>query len=231
MQNSWNRKLKAKEILVLVGAPILIFVAIASIGNSNHRPKSTQVNIPPIEQPKKQEQATAIKTDSQPAVEASANDAKSNQQNQSASPSKTLSEEDQIKQLVSKQLEGANDVKKNYTRKIEVVEQIDGGWGVFTEYNADDKGDIKLRKEGIQIKMSDIYKAIYTSGKDIRTASVTAYYPTVDKYGKASDSVVYKTMLEKGEADKVNWNADKYYLETEILPRVWETILINIEFR
>jgi|GEM_PF-5703573 len=148
-----------------------------------------------------------------------------------AVPSKPISEENQIKQLVSKQLEGKNDTRKDYIRKIEVVEQIDGGWGVFTEYNADDKGDVKLRKEGIEIKMSDIYKAIYTSGKDIRTASVTAYYPTVDKYGKESDSVVYKTMLEKGEADKVNWNADKYYLETEILPRVWETILINIEFR
>lgn len=148
-----------------------------------------------------------------------------------SAPVRSLSEEDQIRQLTSKQLEGLNNNGKAYARKIEVVKQIDGGWGVFTEYNADDNFNANLRKEGIERKMSDIYIALYVSGKDIRTASVTAYYPTVDKYGNTSDSVAYKTMLEKTEADKVNWSADKYQLETDILPKVWKTTLINSEFQ
>ncbi|MCX6762174.1 MAG: hypothetical protein NT093_00115, partial [Candidatus Moranbacteria bacterium] len=158
MQSILKRRLKAKGILVIVGVVILIFVALSFRGNSNHQPKSVRGNNLPTEQPKKQEQATAIKTDSQPAVEASANVAKSNQQNQSANPTKTLSEEDQIKQLVSKQLKSTTSGGKERIRKIEVIEQYDGGWGVFTEYNADDVMTANLTKKSIELDMTDLYK-------------------------------------------------------------------------
>jgi hypothetical protein len=183
-----------------------------------------------VQEEKQNVQIQEVKTENIEPVQVDVQ-ATSQPQEQTQQPTKSLSEEDQIKQLVSKQLDGTNDNGKGYIRKIEVIEQIDEGKGVFVEYNADDKGAVNLRKEGIEKKMSDIYTAIFTSGKNIRRVSVIAYYPTVDKYGNLSDSVVYKTMLEKTEADKVNWNADKYRLETDILPKVWETTLINIEFR
>jgi hypothetical protein len=102
------------------------------------------------------------------------------------------------------------------------VEQIDGGWGVFVEYNADDALSASSTKKSIYLDMSKIYTALYTSKKDIRTASVSAYFPVTDKYGNNSDALVYKTMLEEAEADKVNWDIDSSYLGLEILPKVWE---------
>jgi len=42
--------------------------------------------------------------------------------------------------------------------------------------------------------MSEIYIALYTSDKDIRSASVAAYFPLVDQYGNESSGVVYKSI-------------------------------------
>jgi hypothetical protein len=137
-------------------------------------------------------------------------------------PTQPLSEEDQIKQLVASQFKGKNNNGKDYIIKIKVVEQIDGGWGVFVEYNADDALSASSTKKSIYLDMSKIYTALYTSKKDIRTASVSAYFPVTDKYGNNSDALVYKTMLEEAEADKVNWDIDSSYLGLEILPKVWE---------
>ena len=146
-------------------------------------------------------------------------------------PAKPLSEKEQIQKLVSDQLKGTNNMKNPYVKKIDVIEQVDGGWGVFVEYNADDNLTKNLRKIGIEKRMSEIYIALYTSDKDIRSASVAAYFPLVDQYGNEFSGVVYKSILEKGEADKVNWGSDSSTLKLSILPGVWTTSILHPEFR
>lgn len=144
---------------------------------------------------------------------------------------KPLSEEEQIRKLVSEQLKGNNNLGKPYIRKIDVVKQVDRDWGVFVEYNADDSLTKNLRKIGIEKKMSEIYITLYTCGKNIRSASVAAYFPLVDKYGNESDGVVYKSILDKEEADKINWNSDPSTLKLSILPGVWTISILHPEFR
>lgn len=147
-------------------------------------------------------------------------------------PETQLSEEEQIKKLVTDQFESdKNNMDMSYIREVDVVEQIDGGWGVFVEYNADDNITSGLRKSGIEKRMSSIYIALYTSEKDIRTATVTAYFPLVDQYGNESQDPVYKSALDKEEADKVNWDADSSYLRLTILPQVWRITFLHPEFQ
>lgn len=123
---------------------------------------------------------------------------------QPAEPAKPVSEEDQIRNIVSSVLKGNNNMDQPHIRKIDVVKQVNGGWGVFVDYNADDNLTTNLRKTGIEKTMSEIYIALYTSNKDVQSASVAAYFPLVDKYGNESQEVVYKSILDKSEADKVN---------------------------
>ena len=42
--------------------------------------------------------------------------------------------------------------------------------------------------------------------------------------------MVYKSILDKDEADKVNWQADRASLELSILPKVWTTSFIHPGF-
>lgn len=153
------------------------------------------------------------------------------QQEPAIEPAKALSEEEQIQKIVSDQLTGVNNMDKAYMKRIDVVEQVNGGWGVFVEYNADDNFTINLRKGSIELKMSEIYLALYRSNKDIRSVSIAAYFPLVDKYGNQSENVTYKSILDKAEADKVNWNADEATLKVSILPNVWTTSILHPEFR
>jgi len=76
-----------------------------------------------------------------------------------------------------------------------------------------------------------VYIALYTSGKDVQTATVAAYFPLVDRYGNESEGVVLKTSLSKMEAGKVNWDADNTMLQRSIIPDVWTTTLVHPEFR
>lgn len=171
---------------------------------------------------------TGLSSQTQPTTK---NSVVSEEQEQPSEPAKQLSEKEQIQKLVSDQLKGTNNMKNPYVKKIDVIEQVGGGWGVFVEYNADDNLTKNLRKTGIEKKMSEIYIALYTSDKDIRSVSVAAYFPLVDQYGNKSSGVVYKSILEKGEVDKVNWGSDSSTLKLSILPGVWTTSILHPEFR
>lgn len=148
------------------------------------------------------------------------------QQNQKALP-----EDEQIERLVREVLDGKNNRGQNYLHELDVVEQIDGGWGVFVEFNADDNVTTNMRKTGIEKTMSEIYIALYTSEHDIRAAAVEALYPLVDRYGNENDGMVYKSILRKDEADSVNYDADRAYLQLTILPGVWTTSWLHPEFQ
>ncbi len=149
----------------------------------------------------------------------------------SAPQAPVLSEKDQIKALVTDQLNGTNNMKRDNLKKVEVSEGEGGGWNVTVEFNANDNLSTNLRKKGIEKKMSEIYTTLYQSGKDIRIATVTAYFPLADKYGNESDGVVYKSTLDKAVADKVNWKVDRSTLQLSILPQVWTTVMLHPEFR
>jgi len=131
-----------------------------------------------------------------------------------------LTEEEKIRTLVQNVLKGKNNMGLEYIRKIEVVKQVSDGWDVFTEFNANDNLTTNLQKKGIESKMAEIYIALYASNYDVRYASVNAYFPLTDKYGNKSSDVVYKSTLDKKEADKVNWDADETSLKINILPGI-----------
>jgi len=150
---------------------------------------------------------------------------------QPAESAKSVSEENQIRGIISNVLKGNNNMDQPRLRKIEVVKQVNGGWGVFVDYNSSDNFTADWRKTGIEITMSEIYIALYTSSKDIQSASVAAYFPLLDKYGNEHQGVVYKSILNKSEADKVNWRLDSSTLELSILPNVWTTTVLHREFR
>ncbi len=129
--------------------------------------------------------------------------------------------QDAIKAAVSKDLGGTNDVGGKYYRSIDVEPQVNGGYGVFVDYNADEASSNKDDKVLYTEKAEQLYKTIYTqTGQDIRTASVSAWFAGTDQYGNNSDKLVYKTILDKPVADKVNWKADDATLQID-LPNLW----------
>jgi len=142
-----------------------------------------------------------------------------------------LSEHDQIKKLVTDQLQGKNNMDKDNLKKVEVTEHDDGGWNVAIDFNAGDNLTTNLRKGGIEKQMSELYITLFKSGKDIPEVTITAYFPLQDQYGNVNDRAVYQSTLGKEEADKVNWNADESSLKLSILPKVWTTTLLHSEFQ
>lgn len=227
-----KKRATRKGVATIFGTAAIVFFVLFGITTEPSSP--TQ----PATKPEKVEELTEeemiieedIEADIEKDTEADIEEV-TEQQEQSSEPPKPLSEKEQIQKLVSDQLKGTNNMKNPYVKKIDVIEQVDGGWGVFVEYNADDNLTKNLRKTGIECRMSEIYIALYTSDKDIRSASVAAYFPLVDQYGNEISGVVYKSILEKGEADKVNWGSDSSTLKLSILPGVWTTSILHPEFR
>ena len=131
------------------------------------------------------------------------------------------SDENTIKTAVSKDLGGTNDVGGKYYRNIDVEPQANGGYGVFVDYNADEASSNKDDKVLYTEKAEQLYKTIYAqTGQDVRTASVSAWFAGTDQYGNNSDKLVYKTILDKSVAEKVNWKADDSTLQID-LPNLW----------
>jgi methionine-rich copper-binding protein CopC len=151
---------------------------------------------------------------------------------QPATTTKAASDVDRLRTIVASVLQGNTNMShESRLRSVDVVSQTGatppGGWGVFVEFNSDDNLSSKTTKNGIEMQMSDIYTALYTSGIDVRTASAAAYLSLTDKYGNASDQMVYKSILAKDVASKVNWSADKTYLKLGILPGLWDTTILS----
>lgn len=132
----------------------------------------------------------------------------------------------QLKQLVANVLSGNNNNSEPYLRSVDVVSQINGGWGVFVEMNADSNLTSNMTKQDIELEMTKVYTAIYTSGIDVKTASVAAYLPGTDQYGNSSDFLAYKTILPASDGDKVNWKQDPAVLGLQVLPNLWETTIL-----
>ncbi len=141
-------------------------------------------------------------------------------------PEKEPSEEDRLRALVQEIFKGTNNLKQEQLRKVDVVKQS-AGWVVSVEFNADENLTKNLTKKSMETDMAKAYRALYTSGIDVKQTSITAYFPLQDEYGNNKDAVVYKTSLARDVADKINWQAEKVTLEARIIPGLWETVLLH----
>jgi len=59
-----------------------------------------------------------------------------------------------------------------------------------------------LQKFTLSIKMTNIYKAVYTSGYNIREAGISVYIPSQG----GEDELLWKTVDDESEARRTNWN-------------------------
>jgi hypothetical protein len=144
---------------------------------------------------------------------------------------KNLTPKEKVETVISDKLSGKNNLSKTKLIKVNVVNQIDGGLGAFIEFNADDNLTTNLRKMGIESDMSEIYQILYDGDLNVTAASISAYFPLADKYGNETSEVVYKSILDKTEADKINWSADSATLKLEIVPSIWTTSILHPEFQ
>ena len=89
------------------------------------------------------------------------------------------------------------------------------------------KSKFSRRIQGIQKKMSEVYKALYATEHNVLIASVSAYFPLMDKYGNTSQGLIYRTLLPRTEASKINWDVDDSVLKLQTLPAVWSDSFIH----
>lgn len=141
------------------------------------------------------------------------------------------SEEDRLSALVQETFKGTSNTKKERLRKVDIVKQVGGGWGVFIEYNASENLTTNMTKKGIESDMSKAYIALYTADLNVKQATVAAYFPLRDQYGNNEDGIVYKTTLTSEVADKINWQAENITLQARIIPGLWKTSILNVSFR
>ena len=144
-------------------------------------------------------------------------------------PTNQLSEEDQIKELVKKQITGGDTV-----RTVDVLDQLDGSLGVFVEYEADNGGTASQRKERIERTMVRIYANVYeNSVYDVTQMTVSAYL-YVPEVNVNTFKNVYKTILKKEDMEKADpdyaiYLTDAPELETTI-KQAWTVSIFNAEY-
>jgi hypothetical protein len=74
--------------------------------------------------------------------------------------------------------------------------------------------------------MTKVYKAVYTSGYDVRNVTVTAYFPVgYREREEPTDPVpVLTTSLDAEPAAKIDWGANVYDLEAGVVPKAWKVV-------
>ncbi len=113
-------------------------------------------------------------------------------------------------------------------REASVVEQANGGYGVFVEFDGADNFTTEMIKRGMEIDMREAYELLYTEANaDVRTATMAAYFPMIDQMGDESEDVVYKTELDRQTAEQINWE-NAVVLEWD---NIWDVQLFHPEFR
>lgn len=150
-----------------------------------------------------------------------------------ASPGATGTTEDAIKQVVADQLKGQTTDKKDKLKEVVVtpIAEDNSSYLVRVAFNADENLTTNLTKKGIEYKMAELHKALYTSGQPIGRVVIQAYQTLVDSYGNNIEGRVYETSLDKSEVDKINWSADESSLKFQIIPGVWTVSYIHSIYR
>jgi len=109
-----------------------------------------------------------------------------------------------------------------------------GGIWVTLEFVVNDSDIIAEKKADMDIQMRDAYERLYTAGcDDLAQVDLSGRAMTlgsqVGRGGGALKSpvVVFKTKLEKGEADAIDWS-DKESLDFN---DIWDEVLLNPRWR
>ena len=109
-----------------------------------------------------------------------------------------------------------------------------GGIWVTLEFVVNDSEIIAEKKADMDLQMRDAYERLYTAGcADLAQVDLSGRAMTLgSQVGRGggilkSPVVVYKTKLEKGEADAIDW-ADKESLDFN---EIWDEVLLNPRWR
>ncbi len=107
-----------------------------------------------------------------------------------------------------------------------------GGIWVVIEYNGDEADGVARKKAGIEVQMSDAYDAFFNSGCDELTqvdigARMVATGAGVIGPMAQTLAVVYKTRMNREQADGVDW-ANKDSIDFN---QVWDELLLNTRWR
>jgi hypothetical protein len=130
-----------------------------------------------------------------------------------------------LKYRAAAELKGQNNIGLDRVKKIEVKEDPGGGYGVLVEFNIDDVMLPSFFKIKAESDMTKVYKALYTSGYNVKDVTVTAYFPV--GYREMEEPTppvpVLTTSLDAAQASKIDWGGNVYELEAEVLPKTWKT--------
>lgn len=132
-----------------------------------------------------------------------------------------------LKYRAAAELRGQNNIGLDRVREIEVKEAAaGGGYDVLVEFNIDDVMLPDLFKLKSETDMARVYKAVYTSGYDVRNVTVTVYFPVGyrEREEPTDPEPVFTTSLDGARAAKIDWGASDYELESEVLPKVWKVV-------
>jgi len=130
-----------------------------------------------------------------------------------------------LKYRAAAELKGQNNIGLDRVRKIEVKEAAGGGYDVLVEFNIDDVMLPDFFRLKAESDMTKVYKAVYTSGYDVRNVTVTAYFPVgyKERAEPTDPEPVLTTSLDAQGAAKIDWGASVYELEAEVVPKAWKT--------
>jgi hypothetical protein len=152
--------------------------------------------------------------------------ADASEETENSEPSQPASPKTELTALMEQAFSGTTNMDKIKLRDVDVIKQIGGGWGVFVEFNADDNLTSGLIKAGIEADMQESYESLYTSDHKVKQASMGAFYPLIDRYGNEEQGLIYKTVLRRKVAEKINW-ANAHFLQWDSL---WDVTFQNVEF-
>lgn len=127
-------------------------------------------------------------------------------------------------------LRGENNIGVGRVREVQVTDAPGGGYDVLVEYNMDDVVFVSFFKLKAEEDMTRIYKALYTSGHDIKNVTVTGYFPVGDRERKNPPVPVWTTTLGGAAARNVEWGEKDYKLSNEVLPKVWKTEYLHKKY-
>lgn len=130
-----------------------------------------------------------------------------------------------IKYNAAAELKGRNNIGLDRVKNIEVKEAPGGGYDVLLEFNLDDVVLPSFFKLKAESDMTNLYRAIYSNGYDVKNATISAYFPVGyrEKEGTTQPVPVFTTSLGSAEASKIDWKSNNYLLQNDILPKTWKT--------
>jgi len=137
-------------------------------------------------------------------------------------PTKELSISEKIENTIRSisALKGNSNMDKPMLKDFR-INDLGGTFDIQIEMNANDNFSSDWIKTGIESDMGEIYYQLYKTDYPISSIRIAAFFPFQDKYGNASDEVLYQTTLPGVEADKINWELSESNIINQIIPDVW----------